>query len=55
MSPDEMRWRAKRYRTMAIQIGDPWTVEVLHELADEYEASAAAIEARETEPDGEAS
>ena len=53
MSPDDMRKRAERYRAIAFGIGDARTIEVLHELAAEYEALAAAMEAGEAKPSGE--
>jgi hypothetical protein len=47
MSPDDLRKRANRYRTMAANITDTRTVQALHELAAEYEARANRIEAQQ--------
>jgi hypothetical protein len=49
MDAKELRQRAKRYRQMATQISDERIIEVLHDLAAEYEALAEQI--RRTSPD----
>jgi hypothetical protein len=46
MSPNEMRGRAARYRSIATKIIDARTIDALHDLADEYEAQAGKIEAQ---------
>jgi hypothetical protein len=44
MSPNEMRERAARYRSIAMRIVDAQTIKALRDLADEYEARAKEIE-----------
>jgi hypothetical protein len=46
-SSDELRERAGRYRRMALSITDAQATEALKELAAEYEALAATLEAAE--------
>jgi hypothetical protein len=43
-SPEELRRAAKRYRQLATGFTDPQTVKALHDLADEYEATAERLE-----------
>jgi hypothetical protein len=43
MDAEELRRRAKRYRQMATQLNDERTIEVLYDLAAEYEALAEQI------------
>ncbi len=43
--PDELRIQAKRYRKMALRFTDQRTVDALIELAEEYEATAAQMDA----------
>jgi hypothetical protein len=44
-SSDELRQRAERYRRIAHSITDGQAVEALNELAAEYDALAATLEA----------
>jgi hypothetical protein len=43
MDAEELRRRAKQYRQMATQLNDERTIEVLYDLAAEYEALAEQI------------
>ena len=43
--PHALREKAKSYRRLALIITDKQAVEVLHELAEEYEALAIQLEA----------
>jgi hypothetical protein len=46
MDPDELRERACRYRKMATRIIDVRAVKALNDLANEYDARAAQVQAR---------
>ena len=49
-SPDELRQRADRYRRMALSVTDEQAIEALKELAAEYDALAATLEAAGSPP-----
>ena len=48
-NPSDLRTGAERYRRMAQMVTDQRTIDALHELAAEYEARAARLEAEEKE------
>ena len=43
-SPHELREKAKRYRRLALIVGDQQALEALHELAGHYDTMAMAME-----------
>lgn len=43
-TPDELRERAARYRSMLAHVSDPRLTNALNSLADEYEALANRLE-----------
>jgi hypothetical protein len=50
VTPAELREKADHYRTLALAIFDPRTVEALRSLAAEYEALAEKLE-KDTKPE----
>jgi hypothetical protein len=49
-SPDELRQKAERYRRLARSMDDRQLVEALKELALEYDAVAATLDAADRQP-----
>jgi len=46
-TPHELRREAERFRRLATDIDDPWTIEALRELAVEYEELAGVLDRQE--------
>jgi hypothetical protein len=53
-SAAELREAARRYREMAMTITDLQTTEALRELAEEYDALAASLDAAQSDRQDEA-